>query len=283
MSDTRYYVYVYIDPRNNEEFYYGKGTGSRKLAHLDDEGDSEKVARIKEIGEEGLQPLIRVIAADLDEEEAFLIEKTLIWKLGRTLTNEATGHYSDKFRPHNTLHKELPGFDFENDVYYVNIGEGAHRDWADCKKYGFLSAGGENPLWKSQIQKLVKGDVVAAYLAKHGYVGIGIVSEQAVPLRDFLVDGVPLCRYDLAQPGLCERVDDSELTEYLARVKWIKAVDKCQAFFSPRTGLFTTQLIRASLSGQPKTIAFLENQFEVDIGGLLAESLSLVDVSTMKS
>jgi len=25
-----YYVYVYIDPRNHEEFYYGKGKGSRK-------------------------------------------------------------------------------------------------------------------------------------------------------------------------------------------------------------------------------------------------------------
>ena len=25
-----YYVYVYIDPRNFEEFYFGKGKGSRK-------------------------------------------------------------------------------------------------------------------------------------------------------------------------------------------------------------------------------------------------------------
>jgi hypothetical protein len=283
MTGARYYVYVYIDPRNNEEFYYGKGTGSRKLAHLGEEGDSEKVARINDIREEGLHPVVRVIAAGLEEKEALLIEKTLIWKLGRTLTNEATGHYSEKFRPHNTLHKEIPGFDFENDIYYVNIGEGDHRDWADCKKYGFLSAGGENPLWKSQIQKLVKGDVVAAYLAKHGYVGIGIVTEQAVPLRDFLVDGVPLCRYDLAQPGLCERIDDNELTEYLARVKWIKSVGKSQAFFRPKADLFTTQLIRASLSRQQKTIAFLENQFEVDIRGLLAESLSHVDASTANS
>jgi len=27
---NNYYVYVYIDPRNHEEFYYGKGKGSRK-------------------------------------------------------------------------------------------------------------------------------------------------------------------------------------------------------------------------------------------------------------
>lgn len=274
MTSARYYVYVYIDPRNNEEFYYGKGSGSRKLAHLGEEGDSEKVARIKEIGDEGLEPIIRVIAAGLDEQEALLIEKTLIWKLGGTLTNEATGHFSEKFRPHNTLHKEIPGFDFENDIYYVNVGEGSHRDWDDCKKYGFLSAGGKNPLWKSQIQKLIKGDVVAAYLAKHGYVGIGIVTEQAVPMRDFHVDGRPLCQHDLAQPGMCERIDDNELTEYLARIAWIKTVDKSEAFFSPKSGLFTTQLIRASLSRQPKTISYLENAFALDIKGLLADSRS---------
>ena len=27
---SQYYVYVYIDPRNFEEFYFGKGKGSRK-------------------------------------------------------------------------------------------------------------------------------------------------------------------------------------------------------------------------------------------------------------
>ena len=35
MTD-RYYVYVYIDPRNLEEFYYGNGTGARSHAHLQD-------------------------------------------------------------------------------------------------------------------------------------------------------------------------------------------------------------------------------------------------------
>lgn len=34
MSASDYYVYVYIDPRNYEEFYYGKGKGNRKDAHL---------------------------------------------------------------------------------------------------------------------------------------------------------------------------------------------------------------------------------------------------------
>src|SRR5436189_5919752 len=99
----RFYVYVYIDPRNFEEFYYGKGAGSRRLAHLDAKGDSEKVKRIAAIRAVGLEPIIRTVAAELTEPEAHLIETTLIWKLGRTLTNKAAGRYVGLFRPHNTL------------------------------------------------------------------------------------------------------------------------------------------------------------------------------------
>ena len=47
--ESDYYVYVYIDPRNNEEFYYGKGRGKRKSAHLLTTGDSAKSERIKQI------------------------------------------------------------------------------------------------------------------------------------------------------------------------------------------------------------------------------------------
>ena len=49
MERHDYYVYVYIDPRNFEEFYYGKGSGARKMEHLKDAGDSEKARRIRAI------------------------------------------------------------------------------------------------------------------------------------------------------------------------------------------------------------------------------------------
>ena len=80
---NEYYVYVYIDPRNNEEFYFGKGKGSRKDAHLSDTSDSEKARRILAIHNVGLKPVIRVIARGLTEHDALLVEKTLLWKLGR--------------------------------------------------------------------------------------------------------------------------------------------------------------------------------------------------------
>ncbi len=47
MERADYYVYVYIDPRSLEEFYYGKGSGSRKVIHLDEAGDNRKVKLIE--------------------------------------------------------------------------------------------------------------------------------------------------------------------------------------------------------------------------------------------
>jgi hypothetical protein len=114
-----YYVYVYIDPRNYEEFYFGKGTGSRKNAHLSDDSDSQKARRIIAIKKDGLDPIIRVIARDLTEHDALLVEKTLLWKLGRQLTNISSGHYSENFRPHNTLHTELSGFDYQCGIFWL--------------------------------------------------------------------------------------------------------------------------------------------------------------------
>ena len=144
---ANYYVYVYIDPRSYEEFYYGKGKGARKDAHLSDVGDSAKVTRIQEILKDGQRPIIRVIASGLTELEALMVETTLIWKLGRTLDNIASGHFVSRFREPNTYHKELAHFDFENGIYYVNVGEGETRNWDDCRGLGFLAAGGSKPAW----------------------------------------------------------------------------------------------------------------------------------------
>ena len=82
-----YYVYVYIDPRSFQEFYYGKGRGSRKNSHLTEDSDSAKSKQIKEIQAKGLDPIVRVIASNLSESDALLVEKTLLWKLGKQLTN----------------------------------------------------------------------------------------------------------------------------------------------------------------------------------------------------
>lgn len=264
-----FYVYVYIDPRNFEEFYFGKGRGSRKDAHLSDTSDSEKARRIAAIHKAGLKPIIRVIARDLSEHDALLIEKTLLWKLGRQLTNVSSGHYAENFRPHNTLHIDLSGFDYQCGVYYYNVGEGPHRNWDDYMAFGFISAG-QGIRWRDAMLGLEKGDVIAAYLKNHGFVGIGCVTECAKPIRDVTIKGKPLLSYPLHCPNMADNAESDDLCEYVATVKWAAAVERNQAKWKPKDGLYTTTHVRASLDGQPHTIAFLEREFSVKVRELVA-------------
>jgi uncharacterized protein len=142
-TDANYYVYAYFDPRDYEMLYVGKGKGRRKNAHSPNKVGTAKERQIHEIERAGQKPLIKVVAANLTEEHAFLVEKALIWRTGESLTNVSGGHYADNFRPPNTLHLSLPGFDTEHGIFFVNVGAyfGPHRQWEDCYKYNFLAAG----------------------------------------------------------------------------------------------------------------------------------------------
>jgi hypothetical protein len=262
-----YYVYVYIDPRNLEEFYYGKGKDLRKEAHLADDGDSEKVKRINEIKGEGLQPIIRVIARGFNEDQAFLIEKTLLWKLGKTLTNKATGNFSEKFRPHNKLHLELSGFDYMEGIYYFNIGEGLHRQWSDCKRLGFISAG-QGVLWRDAICAFREGDIIAAYLKKRGFVGIGRIIHRAMPIRKVSIQNLPLTKHALDCKNMFDNIDSDDLCEYVALVKWVRSVEPTEAKWRSKGTIYTTPLVRASLENQPLTLRFLEEEFGINMQSL---------------
>lgn len=255
-----YYVYVYIDPRNHEEFYYGKGQGSRKDTHLDDKSDTAKTKRIAAIKNEGLDPIIRVIARDLNQDEAFLVEKTLLWKLGKNMTNVATGHFAEKFRPQNTLHKKLTGFDYQNGLYYYNVGQGPHRNWDDYVRYGFISAG-QGPRWRDAMRNFNPGDVIAAYLKRHGFVGIGTITSEAKMVNDVQIAGKPLLALNLRCRNMAENSNDEDLSEYVCLVNWLKTVPKEKALWRSSPRLYTTTHVRASLDGQPETVAFLEDGF----------------------
>jgi hypothetical protein len=269
--NNNYYVYVYIDPRNYEEFYYGKGKGNRKKEHLKDTNDTEKVKRIKAIQKEGLEPIIKVIAKGLTQDDAFLIEKTLIWKLGKNLTNISSGHFADKFRPHNTLHLNLNCFDFENGIFYVNVGECEIRAWEDCRNFSFLAAG-QGKKYSDPLKSLNTGDIVAAYLNGKGYVGIGKVVEKAKPVLDFSFNGKSLKSQNLVSLDLFKN-SDNENSEYLVKIQWIKNVSANEAKWERNFGLFKTRLIKASLENQIKTIKFLEEKFEVSFPNIMNETI----------
>jgi len=261
-----YYVYVYIDPRNYEEFYYGKGKGSRKNAHLSEESDTEKTRRIEAIKREGLEPIVRVIARGLTSAEALLVEKTLLWKLGKQLTNISSGHYAQNFRPHDLLYREISGFDFNNAFYYFNVGEGDTRTWRDCLKFGFVSAG-QDPKYSAAVKRLEVGDVIAAYVNRRGYVGVGKITHKALPVSEVTINGVPLLQLDLTSD--LGRNAGNQNSEYVARVDWLRSLPKESAKWKKNSGLFYTQQIAASLDRQEKTREFIEKEFDIDISDLI--------------
>jgi len=266
---SEYYVYVYIDPRNFEDFYYGKGKGSRKDAHLFEDSDSEKSKRIKAIKKEGLGPIIRVIARGLSEHDALLVEKTLLWKLGKQLTNVTSGHYSKNFRPHDTFYKKLSGFDFKNGLYYYNIGEGQHRNWDDYVKYGFISAG-QAPRFRDAMLSFEVGDVIAAYLPKHGYLGIGKITQEAKPIQEVFINDQALLSLPLVCDNMADNCDSKEKSEYVALLKWIVTLDRENAIFKRKAGLYTPQKVKASLDNQPVTVKYIETEFDINLKKLMA-------------
>ncbi len=100
----KYYVYCLIDPRTNKPFYIGKGKGNRVFQHVrsldDNYFSSEKLEKIKEINNQGLEVKHLIIRHGLTEDESFKIESSLIDFMryfGSNLTNEVFGHDTFKF------------------------------------------------------------------------------------------------------------------------------------------------------------------------------------------
>lgn len=117
-SDYRFYVYVLRDPNTKEVLYVGKGTGRRLLAHSNElPGISEEDRTLKHEALDKLhrsgyasEDIARIIACDLDEEEAFAIESFTMKYLYGMNTNKVRGHGSYRFRAKNDWTLRL-GFD----------------------------------------------------------------------------------------------------------------------------------------------------------------------------
>ena len=118
------------------------------------------------------------------------------------------------------------------------------------------------------MRTLEPGDIVVAYLKNRGYVGIGRVTEKAIRVNDFKVDEKPLRQLPLKEPNIFDNCDN-EKSEFLVKIDWIKAVDSKKAKWKSKSGLFTTQLIKASLQAQKTTQNFLEAEFDIKFKDLL--------------
>ena len=95
-----YYVYALIDPRSNDVFYIGKGTGNRVFSHeaeIEKSSETEKIRKIRDIESNGFSVKRVMINWGLSEQEAFAAEASLINLFNVIsdvrLTNIVAGHH----------------------------------------------------------------------------------------------------------------------------------------------------------------------------------------------
>ncbi|MEO0482506.1 MAG: hypothetical protein AAF138_02700 [Planctomycetota bacterium] len=105
--------------------------------------------------------------------------------------------------------------------WFVNIGEydgpDNRRSWTDARTHGFLSAGGNSV---RQIAELKVGDRVLAYRKRYGYVGAGVVTQEATAWDEFRVSDAPIDELPLEQrPGL--QGPDPERGEHCLGIRWL--------------------------------------------------------------
>jgi hypothetical protein len=116
-----------------------------------------------------------------------------------------------------------------NGEYYVSFGNNEdHRAWSDAVKYGFIS-GGFGTWYTNTLSLLSVGDRIWVNVPGEGYVGVGKVTEERVPVDEFMVideDGkkTPIWKLKNCTARMPKASTDPEQAEYLVRVKWIKTL-----------------------------------------------------------
>ena len=88
-----FYVYLLINPINNTIFYIGKGKNKRAEDHLKENkngriSNAKKHNIINEILSHGLEPNILIFENNLNEQDAYFIERLLIEKLSYFISNK---------------------------------------------------------------------------------------------------------------------------------------------------------------------------------------------------
>jgi len=131
--------------------------------------------------------------------------------------------------------------------WFMNTGDGSNtsRSWEDCRKYGFMLAGG-TPKHIGYARRLKVGDKVFAYLSGHGYVGLGEVAAEAKPFNDFVPNGQssPLPRLSLHGKLNPERMSHPDTCDWCVGIRWIRAVGREDAVLKERARRGTLERIR---------------------------------------
>jgi len=102
-------------------------------------------------------------------------------------------------------------------------------------------------------------------IPRTGYVGVGIIKEAAVRVKDFIIihEGkhMPILQAPLVASKMAANADDPDLSEYFVRVEWIKAVPKTKEYW--KKDLFALQHTACRMTSS-FTISKLSEHFKLD-------------------
>ena len=138
------YVYLYSDPDTEEIFYIGKGKGNRCFSHLHEELEldleSNKLQKIQQLKEQNKQPLIELLRYGLTDNEASLVEASLIDFNGlENLTNKVRGLHSNSFGrllvDDITLKYTAEEVEVNDDIISITINQLYHSKISDEELY----------------------------------------------------------------------------------------------------------------------------------------------------
>jgi len=142
--------------------------------------------------------------------------------------------------------------------FFVNVGEGPHRNWEDFRQYGFFCAGNGERFAK-QMQAIPAGAEVYLYLSQYGYVAKAKTKSIALPMDQYLVNGSPLKDLPLAAPDAKEHLGNHELCEWLISVEWEKSLDRNDAI--RQKGLYVHVATSCRIK-DPITVKYLREVFQ---------------------
>jgi len=141
--------------------------------------------------------------------------------------------------------------------YFVNVGEGKHRHWDDCRKYNFFCAGcGER--FANLMKTIPPGSEVYLYLSQYGYVAKGRTTSTAKPMDQFQINGTPLAQLPLIAPDAREHLGNQEMCEWIVEVEWDVSLDRNEAI--RKKGLFVHVATSCRIK-DPITIQYLRKAF----------------------
>ena len=197
--------------------------------------DSETERIINYLADNYSVPINAVFFGFFKEGDSAFVARTWLLDPQQVETQAITGAGKKK------ISETWNGSDF-----YVNVLQDNFRHWEDCRKYGFVSAGGGK--WYSRsLQLLAPGARIFAYLPSYeghasGYAGVGVVTGEMVAAEEWNVateGDQPLLSLPLQAVDMAHDTGDPEKREYIVPVRWIKTFPREAAYREP--GMFANQ------------------------------------------